>query len=811
MALDVLVRDVRYALRSLLREPLFTSLAVVALALGTGASTAIFTVVDSVLLRPLPYAEPERLVVALHGAAATGPVSPADYLDYRGAARSFDAIGAAQAWAATLTGGDRPERLAGLQVSTSLFQVLGVSPIAGRTFVDDEDAPGRNRVVVLGHALWQRRFAADPRIVGRSISLDGEPYTVLGVMPPSFRFAPFWQTRAELWVPLSLAARSTDRSGRSLRVFARLKAGVTLTQAQAEMSAIAVSLAQAFPQTNARLDITIQPLLDKVVSNVRGTLLALLAMVTFVLLIACANVANGLLARASGRQREMALRAAIGASRGRIVRQLLTESLLLSAAGAAAGLLLAATSVRWLMTLLPPASLPRQQEVGLDLRVFLMAALATVACGVITGLAPAVQLTRRGLTSTLLDGAKGATEGGQRKHLRTLLVASEVGLALVLLVGAALMGRTMARLGSVDAGFATERVAVASVSLAGTPHAAAANRAPMFERLQERLAGMPGVSGVGAINHLPLAGDLWTLGYTIEGRPVPPPGEELAAAYRVVLPGYFESIGIRRLQGRDVSRSDLPGTPNVAVINKAMADRRWPGETAVGMRIYLPGPSRVQAPIEIVGVVADARQSGWTDAPADEVYLAYAQRAGEFGLATMTFVMRTTVEPEGVAASVAREVAGVDPGVPVGEATTMTAIVADELWRERLTAQLTGVFALIALGLAAIGVYAVVAYSVARRTREFGVRLALGASRASVVALALREAMRPIALGALAGAAATMAASRVIQAFLFEVSAFDPLAFAAAAAALIGVALAAAWLPARRASRLDPLEALRRE
>ena len=313
----------------------------------------------------------------------------------------------------------------------------------------------------------------------------------------------------------------------------------------------------------------------------------------------------------------------------------------------------------------------------------------------------------------------------------------------MLLVGAALMGRTMARLGSVDAGFATERVAVASVSLPGTPHATAANRAPMFERLQERLAGMPGVSGVGAINHLPLAGDLWTLGYTIEGRPAPAPGKSSPPPTASCCPATSSRSGFAGCRGEMFRAADLPGTPNVAVINKAMADRRWPGESAVGKRIYLPGPSRVQAPIEIVGVVADARQSGWTDAPADEVYLAYAQRAGEFGLATMTFVMRTTVEPEGVAASVAREVAGVDPGVPVAEATTMTAIVADELWRERLTAQLTGVFALIALGLAAIGVYAVVAYSVARRTREFGVRLALGASRASVVALALREAMRP--------------------------------------------------------------------
>jgi putative ABC transport system permease protein len=508
----------------------------------------------------------------------------------------------------------------------------------------------------------------------------------------------------------------------------------------------------------------------------------------------------------------MALRAALGAGRGRIVRQLLTESLLLSAAGAAAGMFLAHAGVQWLVALLPPGSLPRQQDVGFDIRVFAVAAAATVVCGVVTGLAPAAPLTSRGLTSTLLDGAKGATEGGRRKRLRTVLVASEVALALVLLVGAALMGRTMSRLSAVDAGFATDDVAVANVSLAGTPHAAApAARVQMFSRVQERLASLPGVTVAGAINHLPLAGDLWTLGYTIEGRPAPAVGEELAAAYRIVLPGYFDAIGIRRLQGRDFTSADDGGAMNVAIVNASMAARRWPGDSAVGKRIHLPGPSRVTGAIEIVGVVADARQSGWTDAPADEVYLPYAQRASEFGLSTMTFVMRTTVDPGSVAAAVGREVATLDRSVPVGDATTMAAVVADELWRERLTAKLTGVFAAIALGLAAIGVYAVVAYSVSRRTREFGVRLALGASRRTVVGLALREALVPIGLGAGIGAAMTFAGSRLVQALLFEVSPLDPVALTAAILVLAGVALAAAWLPARRASLLDPLEALRRE
>ena len=420
--MDALVRDLRYAGRMLVREPGFTLLALLALALGIGATTAIFTVVDAVLLRPLPYASADRLVVVLHGPEASSPVSPADFADYRGNARSFERLSAAQAWSATIGGGERPERVSGLQVGADLFDLLGVPPLAGRTFVTGDDEPGRERVVVLGHGLWQRRFGANPSVVGRAIQLDGQPYVVVGVMPPGFRFAPFWQTRAEMWVPLSLAPRRDDRAGRSLRLFGRLKDGVSVQQAQAEMTRIAAELERAYPGSNAGLGITVRPLLDKVVSGIRGTLIALLIMVTFVLLIACANVANTLLARASGRQREIAVRTALGAGRARVMRQLLTESLLLACAGAAVGLVFAVWGINWLLALLPPGSLPRQQEVGLDVRVFGIAALAALVSGLTTGLVPAIQLARTSISSAFQDGAKGATEGSGRKRMRSVLV-----------------------------------------------------------------------------------------------------------------------------------------------------------------------------------------------------------------------------------------------------------------------------------------------------------------------------------------------------------------------------------------------------
>ncbi|HXW04376.1 MAG TPA: ABC transporter permease [Vicinamibacterales bacterium] len=805
------IRDVRFAARMFAREPGLTLLVVLALALGIGATTAIFTVVDAVLLRPLRYAEPDRLVVAMHGEGASGPVSPADYLDYRRAARSFEGLSAAQAWGGTLGGGERPEAVNGLKVAADMFDLLGVPAHAGRTFVEGDDQPGRDAIVVLGYGLWMRRFGGDRSVVGRSLSIDGRPYVIVGVMPAGFRFAPFWQTRAEMWAPLSLAERRDDRGGRSLRMFGRLKEGVTPGEAQAEMSTLAAQLERAYPQTNTGAAITVRPLLDRVVAGIRPTLLALMAMASFVLLIACANVANALLARASGRQREIGIRLAIGASRGRIVRQMLTESLVLAGSGAAGGLLLAGWAINWLTAVLPAGSLPRQHDIVFDLRVAAAALLATVLVGLATGLVPALQTVQARIAGVLDAAGKGVTQSGRRKLAGRLLIAGEVALAVVLLVGAGLMARTMIGLNAVDPGFRADHLAVATVSLAGTPHHEAPARDPMFRRIREHLQTLPGVTAAGAINHLPLAGDVWTLGYRIEGQPEPPPGQRLSAVYRIVQPGYFAAMELPILQGRALSDDDGPAAPPVAVINQAMADRQWPGESPIGRRLFMPGMSDIRAPITIVGVTADARQSDWTEPVHDEVYLAYAQRSGEFGLGRMTFVLRTSSDPARLASTIPGEVALLDRSVAVFDNATMTSVVADELWRERLTMQLAGVFAAVALGLAAIGIYAIVAYSVERRTRELGVRIALGATRGRVVRLALGEALRPALLGLAGGVVAALGAARFIESLLFGVSALDPATLATAVITLLTVAAVAAWIPARRASRLDPLEALRRD
>lgn len=808
--METLLKDLRYAARMLAKNPGFTALAVVALALGLGANTAIFSVVNSILLKPLPYADPNRLVVLLH--SGNFPVSPADFLDYRRDVTAFEHMAAAQGWGASLAGREGPEMITGLKVSSNMMPLLGAAPLLGRSFTTEEEKPGASKVLLLSYALWQRRFGGDRTILGRTLTLDGAAFTVIGIMPPSFRFAPFWQTRAEMWSLLDLSGRLNDRGGRSLRIFARLKPGVSLAQAQSQMDAVARRLAADFPKTNAKLGISVVPLHEKVVGAVRPTLLVLLATVGFVLLIACANVANLMLIRAMARRKEIALRLAIGASRLRLIRQLLTESLLLALAGGLTGLVLAGWGVALLTRMLPVASMPRQQELGLDATAFLFALVISLLSGIVSGLAPTFQLSGADLNIDLKEGSRGSTDGAGRRRTRGLLVTVEVALALVLLSGAGLMFRTMQRLQSVDAGFDPKNLLTLVISLGGTTHDHPGGRAPAFDQVQKAVSAVPGVESVAAINHLPLGGDMWNLGYKIEGRPEPPPEQQPSAVYRVITPAYFDVMHLPLTAGRGFNDFDREGAPAVAVINETMARRRWPGENAVGKHIIygsVPGhPSAMQT---VVGVVKDARQSDWTSPADDEIYLPYLQRPDVFGLSYLSFVVRTGIQPEKLTDAVRRQIRGVDPGLGVTEVSSMEKVIADKLWRSRLSMLLLGLFATLALVLAAVGIYGVISYSVRRRTQEIGIRLALGAKKWNVVTLALTEGMRPVLAGAVIGLFLALPATRLMRTLLYQVTATDPLTFILVTVGLLAVAALANYIPASRAASVDPLIALRHE
>lgn len=784
--------DIRYALRMILRNPAFSLSAILALALGIGANTAIFTVVNSVLLRPLPYADPSRLVVALH--EGSHPVSPADFLDYKRGVTAFQQLGAAQVWTGNLTGVDKPEAIPGMQVTANLLPLLGVPPLLGRLFSANEAG-----VLVLSNALWQRRFGGDRRILGQAVALNGKAYTVVGVMPPDFQFAPFWATRTELWTPLILRDRVNDRDGRSLRVFGRLRDGMALEQAQAQMDTVAQRLAEQYPKTNAKLGIRVVPLQEKVVGPVRPMLLVLLATVTFVLLIACANVANLLLTRAVGRQKEIALRIAIGASRTRLLRQLLTESLMLACIGGVAGLVLARGGVQLLANLLPPGSMPRQQEIGFSLATFLFTAAAAVVTGVVSGIAPAWQFSLPGLNDRLKVRRRGTTHG--------VLISVEVALALVLLVGAGLMARTFLNLQTVDPGFRPHNLLTLTVSVAGTSHMDPERRPILFRKVAERLAQVPGVASVSAINHLPIGGDVWTLGYKIPGRPEARPGEGWGAVYRVVRTRYFETMGLPLIRGRDFTERDSTDAPNVAVINETMARRGWPGADPVGRQIvYADGQTRT-----IVGVVKNARQGDWTSPLNDEVYLPYLQQAQAMGLDSLTFVVRTHTDPGRMIQGVQRSIGEIDRGLPISQTMPMEQVIANHLWRSRLSLLLLGLFAAIALMLAAVGIYGVISYSVRRRTQEIGIRMALGAKRSDVLMLAMRQGMLPVIVGTGLGLVAAVGVSRWAASLLYGVRATDPVTFLGVTVLLVGVAALANYLPASGAARVDPLLALKHE
>lgn len=802
--------DLRYSLRTLLKTPGYTATVVFLLALGIGANTAIFVVANSVLLRPLPYAHPERLVVALHD--GNGPVSPADYFDYRANVSAFEQMGAAQVWGGSLNAGDHPERVPGISLSSNMIDLLGVPPMLGRGFTNEEEHAGHSRVLLLSYGLWRERFGGDKAIVGRQVAVDRIPYTVVGVMPSGFRFAPFWATRAQMWSPLDLDNRVHDRSGGSLRVFARLRPGVTIIEAQSQMDAVAKHLAELYPETNAKLGITVVPLLEKVVSSVRPTLWVLLGTVGFVLLIACATVANLMLARAVSRRREMALRLAVGAQRADVIRFALVESLILAVCGGLGAILIANWAVDTLQAVLPPGAIPRQAELGFDWMAWSFAIVTTLVSALITGIVPALQTLSVDLNTDLKEGGRAATAGASRAGVRSALIAVEVALSLLLMVGAGLMMRTIIELHAVDAGFDASDLSTMQVSLSGAGFDRTGQRVNVFRELQSRLAILPGVESVSAINHLPLAGDIWMLDYTIQGRPKPAPGEEMPAVYRVVMPRYFQTMRIGLEQGRDFDGHDDERAPAVAIVNEAMAKRRWPGESPIGKAIYYgTGPEERSYPRTVVGVVKNALQSDWTASPADEIYLPYYQRPDSMGLSYLTLVLRTRTSPIAVANAAVRDIRGFDKSLTISEIATMEQIVSDQIWRQRLAAILISAFAGVALLLAAAGIYAVISHSMRQRTQEIGIRMALGANARDVIRMVLWKGLQPVFLGAVVGLISALSLTRFMQTLLYGVSGTDPLTLMGVGLILIGVCVIANLVPALRAMRIDPLVALRHE
>src|SRR5215472_2656552 len=801
------VQDLRYGVRVLQKSLAFTLLAVVALASAVGASSVMFSAVNSILLRPLTYRSADRLVVILnHG---RGPIAPANYVDWKAQSKSFETMGAAEYWTPDLTGVDRPSRLSALRMTSDILPMLGVPTMLGRFFAKEEEQVGHEYEVVLSYGLWQRQFGGDPGVLDRQISLDGKPYTIVGVMPAGFKFAPFWATKAELWAPLALGPRATQRGGNSLRIFARLAPGIGLADARAELATTTARLEQRYPGTNR--DAQVVPLKEKVVGRIRPALLTMQLAVAFVLLIACANVAHMLLARGAARAGEVAVRSALGAGRLRLLQQFLAESLILATAGGILGLLFAAAGIRALVVF-GPADVPRVDNVSLDWRVTLFTLGVSILTGVIFGLAPARRASR-------IDPAESLKEGGRsgdstaRHRTRSLLVVTEFALALMLLVGAGLMLRTLLALQAIDPGFDPHNVLTMVVSTSGSLVSAPGHSDEFYHELLDQVRAVPSVVSAGLTNHLPIAGDIWGYPFWIEGQSIPAPGDEPDAAYRLVFPGYFNTMAMPILRGRPIEDSDTATAPRVVVINEYLARRYWPDQDPIGKRFTLDNPAKVAAKklnwLTVVGVVKNAVRSDWTAPPEEEIFLPYSQNAGVGPY--MTLLARTAIDPAASAELIENAIWSVDRDVTISEVQTMSAVIARANSQPRFDAALLAAFAAIALVMSAVGIYGVMTYAVARRRHEIGVRMALGASRANVLADILREGMALALAGSLSGILGGLILSRLMATLLYGVRAGDPLTFGGAAALLAIVALAACYVPARDATRVDPVVALRYE
>jgi putative ABC transport system permease protein len=799
------LNDLRFSARTLLRSPGFTVVAVVTLALAIGANTAIFSVVNAVLLRALPYPDPERLVVLTEKTRGGGRVGVAypNYLDFRERARSFAEVAGYRDALLNLTGVDRPVRLQGREVGWNFFRMLGAQPELGRAFVADDEKKDAPLTTILGHATWQALFGGDPSIIGKTISLDGKGYTVVGVMPAGFEFF----RRDDLFVPLgsSLLHGDEGRGNHSdMEVLARLKDGVSFGQASAEMDAVAAQLEREYPDTNSGEGALTFRLLDRYASDVRGTLWVLLAAVGFVLLIACVNVANLLLVRAAGRQREVALRLALGAGRWRIVRQLLTESLLLAALSCLVGLALGVWITEGLVRL-APEGVPRLGQTRLDMTVLLFTSAVSLVTGLLFGLLPAWHSARQDLHTTLKEGGRG-TSGGARERTRKGLLVAEVALSLVLLAGAGLMLRTFYGLRHVDPGFASENLLTMRVNLPTTGYDMARLRT-FYKECPARVGALPGVRAAALTQSLPIDGSRWNSVFIAADKPVPPRDRLLSAAFTPVSNDFFRTLGIRLLKGRTFTDADADSRPNVAIINETLAARLWPGEDPVGKRLKQGWPEGQTPWREVVGVVADVKLNGVDRDVPLQIYLPLEQRPTY----TLALAVSTSGDPLSLAATVEQTVHTIDKDLPVSGVRSMDQLMGGAIARQRLTLVLLLGFALLALLLAAVGIYGVISYAVSQRTREFGIRVALGAQDRDVLRLVIGQGVRLTLVGVALGLLCALGLTRLMEALLFGVRPTDPLTFAVITSLLVGVALLACYLPARRAAKVDPGVALRYE
>jgi putative ABC transport system permease protein len=805
-----LLQDLRFAFRLLAKSPGFTAIAILTLALGIGANTAIFSVVNGVLLRPLSFRDPSRLViVAEKSPFPTISTSYQNFVDWRDQSRSFESMEGTRSTGLSLTGAGDPELLTARMATAGLFSLLGVEAREGRTFLPEEDKAGSAPVVLLTYGLWQRRFGGSREIIGKPITLDSRPYTVVGVLPPGFQllqpadvFVPF--------VPWAVTLPDDRNWHPGIIAIARLKPGVSGEQARTEMVGITKRLELQYPDYNTGTSADVVGLQEQLVQNVRPALILLLGAVSLVLLIACVNVANLLLARASSRGREVAIRTAMGAGRGRVVRQLLTESILLSLGGGLLGIFFAWASLGPLLKI-SAGSVPQVVPIELDRSVLVFTFIVSLITGLFFGLVPALRTAKLDLRETLNEGSRGSTSGPGHHRLRGVLVASEIALAVLLLVGSGLLLRSFSRLQDVPPGFQADHLLVADIPLSQTAYSKPEQRYQFFDRLVERAKALPGVRSAGAASFLPVSGGGSVIHFNITGHPPKTPHDYVAAGYRTVTPNYLETLGVPLLRGRMLTPGDNDKAPAVVVINASMAAKYFPNENPLGKRLQLGAtPDKDVPTMEIVGVIGDVRPGLGVD-PQTEMYLPYRQADLILPVFQLSVVLRTAADPQLQTAALRSALGEIDPNQPLVRVRTMEENMAATVAQPRFRTWLIGIFAAVALVLAAVGVYGVMSYTVTQRTNEIGIRVTLGAQPEDVFKAIVGEGLRLALAGVAIGTVAALALTRLLQSFLFGVSAYDPITFLGVAMLLTTVAAAASFFPARRATLVDPIVALRYE